>query len=94
MANTIKGTIKMIGETNQVSDKFKKRELWIETDGQYPQTVALEAQQAFCDELDKLGEGETITATFEVRGRVWNDPKTQQDRVFNTLKVYKVESDF
>ena len=94
MANTIKGTIKMIGETNQVSEKFKKREIWIETEGQFPQTVSMEAQQDFCSELDNLSEGDTITASIEIRGRVWNDPKTGKDRVFNTVKVYKIETDF
>jgi hypothetical protein len=45
MENTIKGTVKFIGETVQVSEKFKKREIWIETNDQYPQTVSLEAHQ-------------------------------------------------
>jgi len=94
MANTIQGTIKKIGETKQVSDKFKKREIWIEIPGDYPQTVSLEAHQDFCNELDTLTEGETITASVDIRGRVWKDPKTGEDKVFNTVKIYKVESSF
>lgn len=94
MANTIEGAIKRIGETKQVTEKFKKRELIIETPGQYPQIVSLEAQQDFCSELDKLTEGETITASIDIRGREWTDPKTNEIRVFNTVKVYKIESNF
>ena len=36
MKTTITGTIKSIGETNQITPKFKKRELVIETTGDYP----------------------------------------------------------
>lgn len=94
MANTIKGAIKMIGETNQVTEKFKKREFWIETDSQYPQVISIEAQQDFCTELDKFSEGETVEVSIEIRGREWTDPKTNDVKVFNTIKAYKIESNF
>lgn len=94
MANTIQGSIKFIGQTNQVSDKFKKREFWIQTDGKYPQTVSIEAQQDFCDELDKFAEGENVTVQFDIRGREWVDPKTNQTKVFNTIKAFKIENNF
>jgi len=94
MANTIKGTVKMIGETKQVSDKFKKREIWLTTEGDFPQTVSLEAHQDFCNELDNLTEGETITASIDIRGREWTDPVKKETKVFNTVKIYKYESNF
>jgi len=37
----IKGTVKMIGQTVQVSDKFSKRELVIVTDEKYPQSILI-----------------------------------------------------
>jgi hypothetical protein len=44
----LEGKLIKIFETNQISEKFKKREFVIETDEQYPQTVKFQLVQDSC----------------------------------------------
>ncbi len=66
------GKVIRVGETVNVSDKFKKRELVIETDEKYPQSVPLEFVQDKTEMLDGINEGDTVTVSYNLRGREWN----------------------
>lgn len=92
MSLEIKGTVHHIGETQQVSEKFKKRELVIEyaENPTYPEYIQLEAQQDKCDKLDELRQGDTITVHFNLRGRPWTN-KEGVTKYFNTLSVWKFD---
>jgi len=69
---TITGTIKQIGKTQQVSDKFSKRELIItEPSGQRPQHIPVEFTQDRCSLLDPFKAGEEVVVTCYVNGREW-----------------------
>ena len=47
----INGKIKEIFETQQVSETFKKRELIVTTDEQYPPHISIQFSQDKCDIL-------------------------------------------
>ncbi len=66
------GKVIRVGETVNVSDKFKKRELVIETDEKYPQSVPLEFVQDKIELLEGINEGDTVTVSYNLRGREWN----------------------
>jgi len=87
----IQGTVKRVTPRNDVSktDKpFIKRELWVEIpNGNYPQLVSFEATQDRCDLLDALQLDQGVTVHFNINGREYND------RVFNSLNIWKVEID-
>lgn len=68
----LNGRVIRVGETVNVSDKFKKRELVIETDEKYPQSVPLEFVQDKTEMLDGINEGDTVTVSYNLRGREWN----------------------
>ena len=69
---TISGSIKMVGKTQQVSDKFSKRELVItEQAGQYPQLIPIEFKQEKTGLLDGFNPGEEVSVTCFVNGREW-----------------------
>jgi len=69
---TITGTIKVIGKTQDVSDKFRKRELVIsEPSGQRPQLIPVEFTQDRTGLLDPFQLGEEVTVTCFVNGREW-----------------------
>lgn len=69
---TITGTIRQIGKTQDVSDKFKKRELIItEPSGQRPQHIPIEFTQDRTAVLDGFKPGEEVTVTAFVNGREW-----------------------
>lgn len=93
-SSELKGIVHFIGQTQQVSDSFRKRELVLEIDQdtQYPQHILIEAAQDKCDDqnLNEIRKGDEVTVSFNYRGRIWNDPKTQQDRYFNTLQYWKL----
>lgn len=88
----IKGTVVAIGETQQVTEKFKKRDLIVEyaENPTYPETIKFEANQNTCDKLDELRVGDNITVHFNLRGRAWKD-KTGKDQYFNTLNIWRFD---
>jgi hypothetical protein len=69
---TISGSIKLVGKTQQVSDKFSKRELVItEPSGQRPQHIPIEFTQDRTALLDSFKPGDEVTVTCYVNGREW-----------------------
>lgn len=90
----LKGIVKRIGQTEQVSDSFRKRELVLEidTETQYPQLIQIEAAQDKCEDqnLNEIRVGDNVTVSFNFRGRSWNDPKKNKDVIFNTLQFWKL----
>jgi hypothetical protein len=89
MAYEIKGKVKRVSSVTTVSDKFSKRELVIETDGRYPQTISLESSNDRNALLDDVGPGDMVTVQFDLRGRQSN----RDERVWNTLSIYKLNVD-
>lgn len=89
---TLKGELKVINETVQVSDSFKKREfVVIDASGQYAQTILFQAVQDRCELLDGLKVGDKIEVTFFLRGREWTSPKDGTIKFFNSLDCWKIE---
>ena len=86
----IKGIIKVIGETEQVSEKFKKREFVITVAGQYPQHISLQCTQDKVVMLDGLSEHQEVNCHINIRGREWTNPKGEI-KYFNTLECWKLE---
>lgn len=88
----IKATVKRVGQTAQVSEKFSKRELVVEiADDKYPQVVSFELTQDKCALLDNIIEGQEVEVSFSLRGREWTNDNGDV-RVFNTLNAFRVES--
>jgi len=86
------GIVKVIGETTQVSDRFKKRDLVIitESDSMYPQYISLQAIQDKCDLLNNISVNDNVEVSFNINGREWTSPQGEI-RYFNTLNVWRVE---
>ena len=88
----IKGKLINISETNQVSDKFSKREFVVEfaENPQYPEVIQLEFIQDKCDLLDQYSVGQEVDVAFNLKGRKWTNPQGV-DKYFNTLQAWKIE---
>jgi hypothetical protein len=88
----LKCKVLRVGQTEQVSDKFKKRELIVEyaENPTYPQTIKFEASQDKCSILDALKAGDEINLYYNLNGREWTD-KTGNVQVFNTLSIWKFD---
>lgn len=88
----ITGTLKVKTDTQQVSDKFRKREFVItDNSSQYPQHITFQLTQDRCDLLDKYNVGNEIKVHFNLRGREWTSPKGEV-KYFNTLEAWRLEA--
>ena len=84
------GTVIHVGETVQVSEKFKKRDLVLRMDGMYPQEVKFEAKQDRCSLLDELRLHQEIEVNFALEGRRW-EKEPGRPEWFNTLTIIGVK---
>lgn len=85
------GFIDQIGEINQVSEKFTKREVWVSTDGEYPQTINFQFSQDRCDLLEPFSVGDEVLINFNLRGRKWENAEGVV-KCFNSLDAWKIEA--
>jgi hypothetical protein len=85
----ITGQVYHIGEVEQVSKKFRKREFVVKTVEQYPQFVLLQVVNDRCDLLDSLRLNDNVNAFINIRGREWTD-RNGARKFFNTLEAWQV----
>lgn len=86
----IAGKIKVINPTKQVSDTFKKRELVVTTEEQYPQHISIDFIQDKCSVLDGYNVGENVRVSINVRGKE-HTTKDGEVKYFNQLQGWKIE---
>ena len=84
------GKIKVIGAELQVSATFKKRELVVVTDEQYPQSILIEFAQDKCSILDKYSVGQDVTVGINLRGREWVNPQGET-KYFNQIQGWNIK---
>lgn len=88
----ITGKIKVLNDTQTFGDKgFKKREVVITTEEQYPQHIILEFTQDRCELLDPFEIGQEVKININIRGREWINPKGEAI-YFNTIQGWRIES--
>jgi Protein of unknown function (DUF3127). len=85
----ITGQVYHVGEVEQVSEKFRKREFVIKTADQYPQFVLIQVVNDRCELLDSLRLNDNVDAFINIRGREWTD-RNGARKFFNTLEAWQV----
>ena len=86
---TIKGQIKAVKETIQVTDSFKKREFVITTnEDKYPQDILFQLSQDKVSLLDTIQVNELVEVEFNLRGRGFE--KDGVTKYFNSLECWKI----
>jgi hypothetical protein len=86
----VTGKIKVINAEQQVSASFKKRELVVTTDEQYPQHIIMEFTQDKCDLLNSYKVGEGVKVSINIRGREWVSPQGET-KYFNSIQGWRIE---
>jgi single-stranded DNA-binding protein len=86
----VTGKIKVINAEQQVSASFKKRELVVATEEQYPQFISINFVQDKCDILNNFNVGEPVKVSINLRGREWVNPQGET-KYFNDIQGWKVE---
>ena len=88
----IEGTIKLIGETKTFGNNgFRKRELVLTTEDQYPQHLLIEFVQDKTDLLDAYQEGQMVKVSINLRGREWTSPQGET-KYFNSIQGWRIET--
>jgi hypothetical protein len=88
---TLSGTVKVVGKTQQISEKFSKRELVVtEAGGQYPQHIPVEFTQDKTGLLDNYAPGDEVMVTCFINGREWTG-KDGVTKHFLSLKGDRIE---
>ncbi len=86
----VTGRVKVINAEQQVSATFKKRELVVTTDEQYPQIIMIEFTQDKTDLLNNYAPGEEVKVSINLRGREWVNPQGET-KYFNSLQGWRIE---
>ena len=84
------GRVKLINSVQQVSASFKKRELVVTTDEQYPQHILIEFAQDKTDLLNNYNVGEQVKVSINLRGREWVNPQGET-KYFNSIQGWRIE---
>ena len=87
----IQGKIKLIKEVQEISATFKKRELIITTDEQYPQTLSVEFIQDKTDLLNNFEVNQNVKVGINLRGREWENPETKELKYFNSIQGWRID---
>ncbi|MFD2908923.1 DUF3127 domain-containing protein [Flavobacterium ardleyense] len=84
------GKVKVINPEQQVSASFKKRELVVTTEEQYPQHIMIEFTQDKTDLLNQYNVGEQVKVSINIRGREWVSPQGET-KYFNSIQGWRIE---
>ena len=87
----VTGKIKSIGETQTFgASGFRKRELVVTSDEQYPQMIMIEFVQDKCDILNSYAVGQDVKVSINLRGREWINPEGVA-KYFNSIQGWRIE---
>lgn len=86
----VTGKIRVINPEQQVSASFRKRELVVATEEQYPQFISINFVQDKCDLLNSYNVGEAVKVSINLRGREWVNPQGET-KYFNDIQGWRIE---
>lgn len=88
----VQGRIKLIDETKTFgSNGFRKREVVVTTEEQYPQHILVEFVQDKCDLLNNFQVGQQVKIGVNLRGREWVNPQGET-KYFNSIQGWRIEN--
>ena len=88
----VQGKVKLIGETQTFGNNgFRKRELVVTTEEQYPQHIMIEFVQDKSDLLNNYAVGQDVKVSINLRGREWTNPQGEV-KYFNSIQGWRIES--
>jgi hypothetical protein len=88
----LQGKIKKIDETKTFGNNgFRKREMVITTEEQYPQHILIEFVQDKTDLLNSYKVGQNVKVSINIRGREWTNPQGEV-KYFNSITGWRIEN--
>jgi translation initiation factor IF-3 len=86
----VTGKVKVVKDAVNVSDSFKKQELVVTTEEQYPQFISITFVQDKCELLNDLRIGDEVKVHINLRGREWINPQGET-KYFNDIQGWRIE---
>ncbi len=86
----VSGKVKVVSPEIQVSATFRKRELVVTTDEQYPQHIMIEFTQDKSDLLNNVAVGDAVKVSINLGGREWVNPQGET-KYFNSIRGWRIE---
>ena len=87
----VEGKIKVIGETKEYgSNGFRKREVVLTTEEQYPQFLNIEFIQDKTEVVDNFNVGDQVKIGINLKGREWVSPQGET-KYFNSIQGWRIE---
>ena len=86
----VTGKVKVVSAEMQVSATFRKRELVVTTDEQYPQHIMIEFTQDKSDLLNNVAVGDAVKVSINLGGREWINPQGET-KYFNSIRGWRIE---
>lgn len=87
----VSGKIKWLDETKIYGNNgFRKREVVVTTEEQYPQHILVEFIQDKCDLLNAFQMGQNVKIGINLRGREWVNPQGET-KYFNSVQGWRIE---
>ncbi len=87
----VQGKVKVIGETQTFgANGFRKREIVLTTEEQYPQHIMIEFVQDKTDLLNNFQPGQQVKISINLRGREWVNPQGET-KYFNSIQGWRIE---
>ncbi|MDE5418762.1 DUF3127 domain-containing protein [Ancylomarina sp. DW003] len=89
----INGKVILKEDTQQINDRFKKREFVIEVENErnsdWNDFIKFQLTQDRCDLLETVSVNENIKVSFNIRGRKWE--KDGKTNYFSNLEAWRIE---
>ena len=87
----IQGKIKLIDEVKTFgTNGFRKREMVLTTEEQYPQHILVEFIQDRCELLNDFQAGDQVKISINIKGREWINPQGES-KYFNSIQGWRIE---
>lgn len=86
----IAGKIKLISDIQTFDSGFKKREVVITTEEQYPQHILIELLGDRTEIINPFKVGDDVKISINIRGREWVNPQGET-KYFNSLTGWRIE---
>ncbi len=86
------GKIPKVFPIKEFKNNCTKRDfVVVDETSQYPQYITFQLVKDRCSLIEKFKEGDVIKVAFNLNGREWIDPKTNEPKYFNSLVAWKIE---
>ena len=83
------GRIIAIGHEEVFSEKFKKRNFVVRTEGQYPDELPIETHNDNCGKLAAFKVGDYVDVSINLRGRAYE--KNGEKKWFANIVAWKID---